>query len=106
MDSYRGKNYIHSDNVIDQTDSNCFLKRESLWISDVEFSGLLEFYRGIANFLMVLFIGSFLGIRYTYMKKNILKESRYGYNPFIPIFEERALIDFLLPSELRSYLLV
>lgn len=83
-----------------------FLKNESLGMGDVKFSGVLGFYLGIENFLLALFIGSFLGIIYAYMIKNILKKSQYGYIPFIPFLGAGALIALFLLPELRSFLMM
>ncbi len=81
-----------------------FLKRESLGMGDIKFSGVLGFYLGIENFLLALFIGSFLGILYADLKKNIIMKSRYRDIPFVPFLGVGTLIALFLPSELRSYL--
>lgn len=83
-----------------------FLKKESLGMGDVKFSGVLGFYLGIENFLFALFIGSFLGIIYIVMKKNILKGIWDGYIPFAPFLGSGAWISFFLQPEWRSYLMV
>jgi len=83
-----------------------FLKKESLGMGDVKFSGVLGFYLGIENFLFALCIGSFLGILYAYTRKNLLTGAWDRQIPFVPFLSSGVLLTFFFQSELRSYLMV
>ncbi len=79
-----------------------FFEKDSLERGEVKLTFLKEFYLGIENFLLVLFIGSISGIVYADLRKASPASTRDGFIPFVLFLAAGACAIIFFSSELIS----